>query len=126
MTQAGKLRHRLQIQRAVETNVDGDVTRAWTTLDTRWGSVEPLTGKELYEAQQVQPRAAFKVMIRYYDGLLTSDRFREVTVTDGDGSGSGSSAGDDIDVNLTLNIEHIKRLKFIKRDMEILCSEDKG
>ena len=128
--QPGKLRHRIQIQRATEANANGEMTRTWATLTTRWASIKALSGKELYEAQQVQARATYSVKMRYYAGLLTSDRLRDVTITDGIGSGSGSGSGtgteDDIQVNLTLNIEHITNEMNINRELTILCSEAAG
>ncbi len=78
---AGKLRHRLAIQEPVETRDDhGGITRTWSTVATVWGSIETLTGRELYEAQQVEARATVRIRIRSYSGLSPLHRlvFTEV------------------------------------------------
>jgi SPP1 family predicted phage head-tail adaptor len=72
---AGRLRHRVQIQAATDTRAsDGSLTRTWATVATRWASVEPLNGRELYYAQQVQPLVSVQVTMRYYDGLTPAHR----------------------------------------------------
>lgn len=72
---AGSLRHRVAIQEPVETRDDhGGITRTWNTIATVWASVEPLSGTELYEAQQVQSRVTVRVRMRPYAGLTTKHR----------------------------------------------------
>jgi SPP1 family predicted phage head-tail adaptor len=64
---AGLLRHRLRIEEAVDvtsTSGDGQPTKAWNVLGTVWGSVEPLSGRELFTAQQVSARTTHKITIR--------------------------------------------------------------
>ena len=119
MTSAGQLRHRIQIQRATEVNTDGSIVRTWATLATRWGSIEPMVGQELYRAQQVQALAQYKVSMRYYAGLKPSDRLRDVTVTDG----LGSIPDDELTVNQTFNIEFIDNPSLRGRDHILMCSE---
>jgi SPP1 family predicted phage head-tail adaptor len=80
---SGKLRRRIEIQEATETrDSHGGVIRSWSTVDTRWGSVEPLRGRELFEAQQVAPRVSVRVRMRHYPGLTTAHRL----VITGDGA----------------------------------------
>ena len=74
--ESGKLRYRLEIQSVTETNADGEVTEAWATDDTVWGSIEPLRGKEIFEAGQVESRATHRIRIRYYSGLTPTNRFK--------------------------------------------------
>jgi len=65
--QAGKLRHRLTFEEAVEV-VDpagtGQRIKTWNDVGTRWGSVDPLTGKELLAAQQVKSQVSHRITIR--------------------------------------------------------------
>lgn len=64
---AGLLRHRLRIEEAVDVinaNGDGQPVKAWNVLGTVWGSVEPLTGRELFSAQQVSARTTHKITLR--------------------------------------------------------------
>ena len=72
---AGALRHRLQIQPPTDTrDAFGGNTRTYTTTDTVWGSVEPLSGLELTEAQKVNARATVRIRIRAYPGLTLRHR----------------------------------------------------
>jgi len=73
--QSGKLRKRVQIQAATDVrDAHGGLTRTWATIATVYGSVEPLQGRELYEAQQVHSRASLKITIRGYEGLTSQHR----------------------------------------------------
>jgi len=68
--QAGKLRHRVQLQYPSDTrDAHGGITRSWSTSATVWASVEPLTGRELLDAQQVESQSDTRVRIRYYQGI---------------------------------------------------------
>ena len=74
---AGKLNQRVQIQQLTETqNTEGGIVRTWTTVDTRWAEVEPLSGKELVEAQQINKQISYKVRLRHYPGLDENYRLR--------------------------------------------------
>ena len=102
--QAGKLRHHLEVQAATETrDAHGGVTRDWRTVDMRWAAVEPLTGRELFEAQQVQGRATVRVRMRPYGDLTPSHRLK---------------FGDRV-----LNIDSIQNIDERDREMEVLCVE---
>ena len=80
MIRAGELTHRLEIQQATETQNDhGETVETWATVAERWGSVEPLSGRELMEAQQVRPEITHRVRLRYYEGLTSSHRFKHGT-----------------------------------------------
>ena len=64
---AGLLRHRLRIEEAADVTSasgDGQPTKAWNVLGTVWGSVEPLSGRELFSAQQVSARTTHKITLR--------------------------------------------------------------
>jgi len=62
---AGPLKNRLAFQGALETTaVNGERSKIWTTRATVWGSVEPLSSRELLTGQQVAPRATHKIVIR--------------------------------------------------------------
>ena len=63
----GKLRHRVEIQSNTSTaDAMGQLIKAWTTVDTRYASIEPLTSRELIIAQQVNLEISHKVTLRYY------------------------------------------------------------
>lgn len=63
---AGRLRHRIHIQRATITANDyGEPAQAWATIATVWAGVEPLRGREYFAASQVQGAAEVRIIIRY-------------------------------------------------------------
>ena len=73
---AGKLRHRVEIQEAADTSDShgGGRVGTWNTIAIRWGSVEPLQGRELFEARQVEARVTTRVKMRHYSGLTPKHR----------------------------------------------------
>lgn len=72
--QAGRLRHRIAIQSASESLDDfGSTTKVWSTDTTVWGHVEPLSGQEKFEAQQVVGEVTHKITTRYYSSGITPD-----------------------------------------------------
>ena len=78
--EAGKLRHRIEIQSAVEArDSHGGVDYAWSTAATRWGSIEPLSGRELFAAQQIEAQVDVRVRLRHYDGLEPAMRLKHGT-----------------------------------------------
>lgn len=76
MLQAGKLRHHIAIQAKTHgRNDSGDVVEVWATRAFRaWASVEPLKGRELFTAQQVDARLTHRVMLRYLPGITAEHR----------------------------------------------------
>jgi SPP1 family predicted phage head-tail adaptor len=62
----GSLRHRIQLQ-AEEHMPDayGGSVKTWNTIDTVAASVEPLTGREFFQAQQTHSAVSHKITIRY-------------------------------------------------------------
>jgi len=77
----GKLNKRLELQlNSEETSAYptslGGLTTTWATAATVWGSVEPLSGRELFSAQQAQSDTDFRIRIRYYSGLTTHYRIK--------------------------------------------------
>ena len=67
---AGKLNKRVQIQELTNTrDAHGGQSQSWSTVATRWAAIEPLRGRELYEAQQVHERVTVRIIMRPYTGL---------------------------------------------------------
>jgi SPP1 family predicted phage head-tail adaptor len=110
---AGKLRKRIQIQALPASpamNSFNEPTFAdWATAATVWGSVEPLSGRELVFAAQVLADATHMVTIRYYRGLTAKMRFLYVD----DATGA----------NRIFNIAFIKDVAEGHREMQCLCNE---
>lgn len=67
---AGRLRHRVTIQKPVETqNTYGEAEVRWQDVATVWASVEPLRGREYLAAKQMVSEVEVRVVIRYMAGI---------------------------------------------------------
>jgi SPP1 family predicted phage head-tail adaptor len=75
MAASGRRRHWLRIE-SPETVAGsfGDQVLTWVTLFEDWGCIEPLQGRELWQAQQVSPNLGHKVTLRYREGLTVKMR----------------------------------------------------
>ena len=74
MLDAGKLRHRVVVQRYVgEADDYGDIRwqddRNWRNACVMWAAVDPISGKEFYAAEQAQSEVSHKVRTRYRGGI---------------------------------------------------------
>ena len=69
---AGKLRHRIVIERATLTQNDyGEEVQTFATLATVWARVEPILGKERFAAFQTQSDVDHRILVRYQSALST-------------------------------------------------------
>ena len=74
---AGQLRHRVEIQSASQSRGStGEVLTSYSTIATVWASVEPVSGREYFEALAGRAEGAVLVRMRYYAGLTTTHRLR--------------------------------------------------
>jgi len=75
MARAGMLRDRMAIQAATEAqDGHGQAILTWATTSTRWARYEPLQGRALFEAQQVDNRITARVLMRRFAGLTPQHR----------------------------------------------------
>ena len=71
----GPLNKRIDIQaRSATVDAFGQESETWATVATVWASVEPLSGRELLAAQQVQGETTHRIRMRYQSGVTTSSR----------------------------------------------------
>lgn len=71
----GRLRHRMTIQDYVASkNSFGEETKVWNDFTEVSASVEPLSGKELFAAQQLHAETTTMIIMRYCEGVNTSMR----------------------------------------------------
>ena len=74
--QAGKLRHKLLLQEATETNNGrGEPIPAWSDVTELWGDITPLSGREGLQANQIYASATHRIRIRYRPGVVPKMRF---------------------------------------------------
>ncbi len=72
---AGKLRHQITIQQNTPArNGKGEEIDSWSTFATRYAAVIPLTGRELFNAQQRHAEAELRMELRYFSGVTTKMR----------------------------------------------------
>jgi SPP1 family predicted phage head-tail adaptor len=70
LLRAGKLRRRLIIQQATESQGStGEMAPTWGTFATVYGSVEPLRGREFWAAKEQQAQVDTRIRIRYRAGV---------------------------------------------------------
>ncbi len=73
---AGELKERLELQAPYRSlNSIGELIDTFTTKDTVWGAIEPLTGKRLFEAKQANADVTGIIRIRYRTGIKPTWRF---------------------------------------------------
>ena len=74
---AGNLRHLVTIQKLTTTRDSfGEPVESWTTFATVHAAVEPLSGREYWQAQQIAAETSLRVRIRYLAGLRPTMRIR--------------------------------------------------
>ena len=71
---AGRLRQRVTIQQATETqNAYGEMAQAWSTVGVIWADVRPMMGQAREQlaggSDILQARAPYQVRMRYLEGL---------------------------------------------------------
>lgn len=72
---AGELRQRVTIQEPNDTrDALGGLVAGWSDVATVWAKVEPVSGREIVEADAVEARITHRVVIRWRDGLRTDMR----------------------------------------------------
>ena len=80
MIKPGELRHKVDILTPPEDSNDYgeiDETGEWTVFkEGQWASVEPLKGRELFTAQQINSEITLKVKMWYVPGVKAKMRIR--------------------------------------------------
>ena len=105
---AGPLRNLITIQEPTLTqSTSGAVTTAWSTFKAAWGAVEPLSGSERLNADQVFADMTHRVRIRYTSGVTTAMRLQFTSDT----------------TTHTLEIVSIVNLAQRNVELELFCRE---
>ena len=75
-----RLRHRVTIQSpVVAVNGYGERITTWSTVATVGAAVEPLRGREFFDAEQVQAEISHRVIMRYRTGMESTMRLLHLT-----------------------------------------------
>ncbi len=74
--QAGKLRHRITLQKPVKTQspVTGAVVNSWADVTKLWADVVDLSAREFVAAQAGQSEITSRITIRYRDDVTSRHR----------------------------------------------------
>jgi SPP1 family predicted phage head-tail adaptor len=74
--EAGRLRHRVKIQRRVDeqNETTGEMSVTWQNVAPVWAAIEPLSAREFIQSQSTQAQIVARVVIRYRDGIDASMR----------------------------------------------------
>ena len=68
---AGALNRRIRIQApSAALDAFGIPVPGWTDLVAVWGWIEPLTGRELFNAQQVASEVTHRITVRFNSALV--------------------------------------------------------
>lgn len=77
---AARLRHRVTIQSPVAAvNGYGERITTWSTVAVVWAAVEPLRGREFFDAEQTQAEISHRVIMRYRTGMESTMRLLHLT-----------------------------------------------
>jgi SPP1 family predicted phage head-tail adaptor len=73
---SGELMHEISIQTQSTTRGDaGELVDSWTTDATIWASIKPGSGREFYNAKQINAEITHEIKLWYYPGLSPAKRF---------------------------------------------------
>jgi len=104
----GELDHRLALQAPTVTReTGGGVVKSFATDSTVWGSLNPISGKEVLSISQPQKVSTFKIVIRHHATIKVNWRVLD----------TGDSP------NTIYTIHHIDRGIKRERMMTLMCSE---
>lgn len=79
---SGRLRHQIIIQQpSVSQDANGNLTETWSAFATTWADIEPVRGREFFEARVNNPELTVRFHIRYVSGIT-----QEMRVKDADGN----------------------------------------
>lgn len=74
----GELKHRISVQKFAKIeDGGGGFTEEWIDLfdpPEIWASINPLSGRELFVAMQIQSMVSHKIKIRYRSGITNKHR----------------------------------------------------
>ena len=73
----GLLQYRMEIQTPTSTrDAMGQAVMSWTTSQTRWAGIIPLTSREGFFAKSVRPELSHRITLRWFAGLEHGHRIK--------------------------------------------------
>lgn len=72
---AGDLRHKIVVQKLSTTKSGtGELVESWSEHATRRATVEPLKGREFFDARQIAAEVTTRIRLRHLDGITAKMR----------------------------------------------------
>jgi SPP1 family predicted phage head-tail adaptor len=72
---AGRLRHYVAVEQPVtQVAADGGATKGWELVFNEWAAIEPLRGREYFQAAAAQSEVDTMITMRYRSGVKTRMR----------------------------------------------------
>ena len=100
----GILKHKVIIQsHTITKDGYGAEVSTWEDFTTTYASIEPLSGSELFSAQQTYNKVISKIRMRYISGIKTDMRINY------DGR--------------LFDIEAILNIRELNKELQLMCSE---
>lgn len=105
------LRHRVTIQRLDESTRDAahQIVPSWVDVVTAWARVEPVTGREFFQAGQVQANVTHRVVLRFRTDVTLTPKHRFVWVTN---------------ANVVLNVVAVLPTLGMANRLEVMCLKE--
>ena len=69
----GKFNHKVTFRRITEVTDDFGTHQDVEDLRTVWAFVSEVHGREFYEAQKIRTEKTFKIICRYFPGIIEDD-----------------------------------------------------
>lgn len=101
---AGRLRHRVTMERATPVTVDGSTSTTWAAIGDVWGGVEPIRGREALIGGGILDETDTRIVLRY-NSLSATLTARDRLLYDG----------------ISYNIYSIAEKNTSHREIECLC-----
>lgn len=77
MAMIGKLNRRIEVLEYIsERDSFGGTDGIWQTVGRVWANIEPVSGTEFFNAQQVNAEMTTKITVRFYAGLTVMHRIK--------------------------------------------------
>lgn len=115
---AGRLRHRGTFQKPGPRIDDGAAggSAPYVNVAEVYASIEPLTGRELFQAGQFDPRLSHRVGTRYIQGVKPSWRFVY-------GDVNKLNSDNESERPRVFDIKSVADIEERHRELELMCEE---